>query len=115
MRYMYFDQPHARDIYEMLYDGIVNAPRGYDKNEVRVISKVYDKLEEIGKAVERNGRTTYELAQKGLFIVIEEVELSLVNSALGTIRWIGTHARLASELFDWLDNLPTQEKVSATS
>ena len=117
MRYLYFDAEgglkEPSTTYEMIYDSLYNAPGGYEgPNENRIVSRVFDKLEKIGTATRRNNQDLFSLAETDVvrLMAIEDTEFELVMKVLKSIRWTGAYSRRATEMFDWLEKSPREER-----
>lgn len=99
------------ELYGVMYDGIVNNPRGFTAPiETRIVGKVLDRLEAIGelvligpdiKSYRLNGKHT----DNGVLpvILLEEEEYRLIKEALGQVKWNAVGARRATALFDMLE------------
>lgn len=115
MRYLYFDEQatkNPKENYEMLYDGIINSPRGYEgPAENRTIGRVLDKLEAIGKPARRNNQDVFDLGENLLGVIsLEDAEFDLVMATMKAIRWTGAFSRKATAMFDWLNAAPSEQR-----
>jgi len=120
MKRLAFSGSGAKERYEIIYDGITGTTRGFEApGETRVIGKVLDKLESIGKTGEReDGRKSFILNGYGAGIVdLEEAEFQLAIQCLNAVRWTVQGARKATDAVEWFlkaEEPPVQETHDAT-
>lgn len=100
------------ELYEIMYDGIVGSPRGFDKSEARIIGRVLSKLEKIGTTTEREKRKTFALKDEDHVVELEDTEFKLAIEALEAIRWTALFSRKAADMFDWLDATPKERPAA---
>lgn len=110
MRYLTFEKDANTDEYEVIYDGIGFSGRGGTDPELRVLNKVLDKLEVIGKLTERNGKKTYSLARSGT-VELEDLEFSLLDEVLSSVRWATGASRVVTRVIDWFRSSPNGLKT----
>lgn len=106
MRSITFDKMQHELEYKLLYDALVTKEQGYTPAELRKLNKVLDKLEPLGKPIERsagkNPVTTYELAQSGV-VTLEDAEYEFVNKVMEGTNWVGLHSRKVASLLDMFE------------
>ena len=88
-------------VYRALYDGILNTPRGFKGSETRVVEKLLDKIEAIGKQAEVNGIPSYEMNGGGV-LELTPMESKLAYEALDAVPWSGRFVRIANKIKDLL-------------
>jgi hypothetical protein len=118
MRHLYFDAEagltNPKEIYEMLYDSLINSPGGYEgPKENRIVSRVFDKLEKIGTPERRNNQDSFALSDDDVvhLVALEDSEYELVEKVIKSIRWTGQFARKATQLYDFLEKAPREERI----
>jgi hypothetical protein len=113
MRYLYFDGEKATQIYEVLYDGLLNTTRGLEApSETRVMSRILDKMESIGLSTERGGIKTFTLACESR-VTLEDAEYQLMGEALKAVRWSSKAARIVTAALDLFSEASELERVAA--
>lgn len=113
----------GKERYEILYGGVIGTTRGFQApSETRVIGKVLDKLEAIGKASEtvgQNGATVKSFILNELLaevvVDLEDAEFSLMLECLQAVRWTTNAARKATAAIEWFQSStePPKEDVKA--
>lgn len=119
MKRLDFTKDGGAEYYSMIYDGIVNSPRPYKAPvETRVIGKVLDKLEALGKPVQlADNITSFKLTDGGGLVTLEDEEFRIAGEALHMTQWNARGARSATKAAEWFDSAPTitastEEKVA---
>lgn len=91
-------------IYEILYDGLLNTTKPLEApSETRVIGRILDKLEQIGKPAERGGVATFTLGSPD-FIELEDVEYRLMEECLKSVRWTARAARVVTKAMEFFND-----------
>ncbi len=113
MKELKFAGDDAQDHFEIVYDGLLQTPRGFAApTETRVVSSILDKLEEIAKPEEISGPggrslKTFRLneldALTGASVLLENAEYSLLTEALKEVKWLAGAAKKATAAMDWLE------------
>lgn len=87
----------------MLYEAIIGRPRGYNIQQARIIGKVLDKFEAMGKVAEtKNGIILFEPISLPNKIELEDAEFILTCEMFREMPWIGPGVRRAVAVDDWL-------------
>lgn len=120
MRKLDFSIGRASDYFEIIYDGLLQTPRGFAApSETRIIGAVQDKLEAIANAIDvgEGGRSlaTYRLneveALSNGMIYFEDAEYNLILAALKEVKWLTAAARKATAAMDWFEEAEKVDKV----
>lgn len=103
MRTLDFGVASGEQIYELLYDGVVNTNKWLEAPaETRIMGHILDKLESVGVPAERGGLKTFSLrpiAVDGTTsrkVELESVEYEMMRLALKEVRWTARAARLST-------------------
>lgn len=93
--------------YEMTYEAIVGRIRGYNIQQARVVGKILDKFEAMGKVKEivrdaRGDVTLYTPISIPNTIELEDDQFNLIREVFQEAVWGGTSSRRAVEVDDWL-------------
>src|SRR2546428_9303004 len=114
MRVLDFTQPGMGESYEILYDGLTGSSRGFEApSETRIVSRILDKLEEIGLPTERGGVKTFALVDGGGTVRLEDAEYSLMGEAIRSVKWTARAARKATSAMEWFASAPEPVKEKA--
>lgn len=114
MKVLDFTRTENAQVYEILYDGLLNSTRGFEApSETRVLSHIQDKFERIGLTAERGGVKTFTLAPPSGMVTLEEVEYQLMAEALKAVRWTSKAAKAATMALDFFTNAPSEAPVDA--
>ena len=114
MRVIRFKGPQATQMYEILYDGLLNTTRGFEApSETRVHGRILDKMESIGIPTERGGVATFTLAPPDGEVVVEDAEYQLMAESLKAVRWLARAARVATAAMELFANAPAPHEVEA--
>lgn len=108
MKRLDFTRDGGAQHYTMIYDGIINSPRPYKAPvETRVISKVLNKLEAIGRPYSVTvDVTSFKLTESGGIVLLEDEEYRIAHEALHQTQWNARGARGATEATEWFDAAP---------
>lgn len=102
MKSLNMNEPHY---YEMLYESMITRKRGYTLQESRTLGKILDKFEKCGKVREsQNGIDLYEMTGP-CTIELEDAEFDLLYNTFTDTPWLGSSARKAVAVADWLDEV----------
>lgn len=98
----------SEDLFEILYEGALNTPRGYKApKETRIIGRVLDKLERMGTPFTDNNRSSYKyLYSAAGDLLLEDEEYNLLHEALNEIKWTGGVSRKAADAMELLESSP---------
>lgn len=102
MRELIFNESN-KDAYDLIYEGITASERTFRGGDLRVVSKVFTKLEELGKI--EDTRPIYHFETAGT-VLLEEVEYVLLKDALEQVSWNALGAKRAAPILAWLEGLP---------
>jgi hypothetical protein len=91
--------------YELLYEAAVGRPRGYNIQDARIIGKVLDKFEAVGKVSEvtKTGVTLFTASSVPCKIELEDAEYRLLVEVFKEMVWTGAGVRKAVQVEDWLN------------
>ena len=111
MRTLNFQGSDSAEIFEILYQRLVNSTRGFEApTETRVLSHILDKLEAIGTPVEQGGVATFTLNGFEMGSVkLEEAEFKLMAEALREVKWTAKAARKVTRAMDFFYEAPESD------
>lgn len=102
MRELKFDESN-KDSYDLIYEGLTASEKIFRGGDLRVVAKIYTKLEELGEVEEK--RPIYHFKRAGS-VLLEEIEYTLLKDALEQVSWNALGARRAAPVLSWLEVLP---------
>lgn len=107
--------PEDGQRYSYLYDGLTNTKLTFQApSETRVIGRVLTKLEAIGTTINRQAGdvsyTSFDLANGGATVLLEDAEHALALKALKEVPWNARGSRIATDLVDWFEAAPKPEQ-----
>jgi len=90
--------------YELLYEAAIARPAGYNIQQARIIGKVLDKFEMVGKVSEvKKGISLYTPNRVPNQIELEDSEFALLLEVFMEMAWTGPGVRKAVLLEDQLN------------
>jgi hypothetical protein len=95
----------TQEFYNILYEGLASTQS--KGAETRILGKVFIKLEEHGKVLDKVPLYRLE-ANEEATVILEDAEYDLVKRLLDTVEWSGLGARKAGRLMLWLDAIPAE-------
>lgn len=97
--------------FEMLYEALLGKREGYSIKQARVIGKVFDKMEAVGKVKETisPGVDLYTCDPPVTF-ELEDEEFQQAKQIFDSMTWMGVSARKAVAIADWLDEAEKNAK-----
>ena len=113
MRYLTFDSTDQNSIdhYEIMLAGLNGTMRGLDRAEARVMSRVLDKFEALGKPVDTPNGATIALTKSGT-VELEDAEYKFVTECFDSTRWKTGVARRVTKAMDWFEAAPAHPDVA---
>jgi hypothetical protein len=99
--------------YDLIYEGFVLTSRPMQGGDIRVVAKIFDKLETLGRYDEENSNKNRNLFifDKPGKISFEEPEFILLKDALTKVQFNTSGARKAAPIMEWLESIP-EDKVA---
>lgn len=121
MKRLNFAVDGGKERYEILYGGVIGTTRGFQApSETRVIGKVLDKLEAVGKSSEtvgQNGATIKSFILNDqlpeVVVDLENAEFDLMLECLQAVRWTTSAARKATAAIEWFQTAKEPEGPKA--
>lgn len=96
--------------YELLYDGLLGSPRGYNGAERRIGGAILNKLEAWGSQTDTSNGPTYRLTgYDQAEIELTEIEAKLAITQLDAVSWTG---RVVREITRLLAKLGSQDDAT---
>lgn len=102
MRELKFDESN-KDSYDLIYEGLTATERTFRGGDLRVVAKVYTKLEILGEVEEK--RPIYHFKEAGS-VLLEEIEYTILKESLEQVAWNALGAKRAAPVLEWLEGLP---------
>lgn len=99
MKYLTFPAS-AKDSWSLIYEGLLNTPKGFDRKQLRIVVKIQDKLETLAVKTEAG----FEFSGVAQVLPLEDAELSVLREALEAVPWRASGARFVCLAFDILDH-----------
>lgn len=92
--------------FEILYEALT-VSTGFSGGELRIVNSLFTKLEKISelKTDEDGLRGLRTLTNIDKVLVLENAEFELLKRAFNNVTWTAQGARLASDVYDYLQNL----------
>jgi hypothetical protein len=108
MYYLTFDSSdeQSKDNYSILYQGLIATFRPVTTPETRVINRILDKLEVLGKPEMEGNGAIIALSKSGT-VEFEDVEYNLFNECLQMVKWSTKSSRKVERAVDWFGVAPT--------
>jgi len=113
MRVLDFSGELGSQRYSIIMDGLMGTDRPFKAPvETRMLSRILDLLEGIGKAGMRGAASTFGLNIAGSVTVgLKESEFRLVVESLERVPWRPAGVRDITEALDWLTELPAKQEA----
>lgn len=109
MKTLIFD---TNEKYEFLYQAMSLCEVGYRGQQLRLVNRIFDKLEGIGKVKENGLGYTINITKEDIpedylypSISLEDAEFELLCTTFDSIPWTPIGARPAAKVYDWLHSI----------
>lgn len=94
--------PFNRELYELMYEGLLVTPIQMAPGEKRVFGKILDKVEALGKYKTTEAEVLRTLAGDGGDLNLEDAEYDLLKRALESVQWKPITLRKGLALDDFI-------------
>lgn len=96
--------PFNKDLYEMMYEGLLVTPLVLENRALkRLMDRVLDKVESIGKRKPKPEELLFTLDGDGGVVEFEDAEYDLVKKAIEAVPWKPIAVRRGNKLDDFIE------------